>query len=153
MKATDPTGQVFACQQFTWLFSNAFLRNKEAVQQTISLLTSNPHPIGPEAYNRQAQAYLRYDALDRLVDIRSPTLVIVGEQDLLTPPWVCREVADRIPGSRFEMITGAGASHVVPIERPDDFNRLVTRFLAASAATGVSAAPVTPVIVGAQERL
>ena len=79
--------------------------------------------------------------------------MIVGEQDLLTPPWVCREVADRIPGSRFEMITGAGASHVVPIERPDDFNRLVTRFLAASAATGVSAAPVTPVIVGAQERL
>ena len=62
------------------------------------------------------------------------------------------EVADRIPGSRFEMITGAGASHVVPIERPDDFNRLVTRFLAASAATGVSASPVTPVIVGAQER-
>ena len=50
------------------------------------------------------------------------------------------------------MITGAGASHVVPIERPDDFNRLVTRFLAASAATGVSASPVTPVIVGAQER-
>ena len=143
VKATDTTGQVFACQQFTWLFSNAFLRNKEAVQQTISLLTSNPNPIGPEAYNRQAQAYLRYDALDRLVDIRSPTLVIVGEQDLLTPPWVCREVADRIPGSRFEMITGAGASHVVPIERPDDFNRLVTRFLAASAATGVSASPVT----------
>ena len=152
VKATDTTGEVFACQQFTWLFSNAFLRNKEAVQQTISLLTSNPNPIGPEAYNRQAQAYLRYDALDRLVDIRSPTLVIVGEQDLLTPPWVCREVADRIPGSRFEMITGAGASHVVPIERPDDFNRLVTRFLAASAATGVSASPVTPVIVGAQER-
>ena len=58
VKATDKTGEVFAGQQFTWLFSNAFLRNKEAVQQTINLLTSNPHPVGPEAYNRQAQAYL-----------------------------------------------------------------------------------------------
>ena len=133
VKANDESGEVFACQQFTWLFSNAFLRNREAVQQTISLLTSNPHPVGPEAYNRQAQAYLRHDALDRLADVRAPTLVIAGEQDLLTPPWICREVAERIPGSRFEILRGDGSSHVVPIERPHDFNRLVTTFLLASA--------------------
>ena len=141
VKAADKTGEVFACQQFTWLFSDAFRRNKEAVQQTISLLTSNPHPVGPEAYNRQAQAYLRYDALDRLTDLRAPTLVIVGEQDLLTPPWICREVADRIPGSQFEIIKGDGSSHVVPIERPDEFNHLVTRFLVAADAGLASAAP------------
>ncbi|HJR59989.1 MAG TPA: alpha/beta fold hydrolase [Vicinamibacterales bacterium] len=132
VKATDKTGEVFACQQFTWLFSTAFLRNREAVQQTIDFLTSNPHPVGPEAYNRQAQAYLAYDGLDRLAAIASPTLVIAGEQDLLTPPWICREVAERIPGSQFEIITGDGSSHVVPIERPHDFNRLVTAFLQAS---------------------
>jgi hypothetical protein len=79
---------VFACQQFTWLFSTAFLRNPDAVQQTISLLSSNPDPVGPEAYNRQAQAYLRHDAFDRLADVESPTLVIVGEQ-----------VCSRRPGS------------------------------------------------------
>jgi 3-oxoadipate enol-lactonase len=132
VKAADPTGEVFAGQQFTWLFSHAFLRNKEGVQQTLDLLTSNPHPVSPEAYNRQAQAYLAHDALDRLGDLTSPTLVIVGEQDLLTPPWICREVADRIPGSQFEIIRGDGSSHLVPIERPDEFNRLVTRFLVAS---------------------
>ena len=132
VKATDRTGEVFAGQQFTWLFSNAFLRNAEAVQQTVAFLTSNPNPIGAEAYDRQAQAYLRHDALDRLAGVKSPTLVVVGEQDLLTPPWVCRELADRIPGCRFEMIKGDGASHVVPIERPHDFNRLVTTFLSAA---------------------
>jgi 3-oxoadipate enol-lactonase len=151
VKANDKTGEVFAGQQFTWLFSNAFLRNKEAVQQTISLLTSNPNPVGPEAYHRQAQAYLRYDALDRLADLKSPTLVIVGEQDLLTPPWVCREVADRIPGCQFEIIKGDGSSHVVPIERPDEFNRLVTRFLVASEPALVSAAFADQPAIGAQE--
>ena len=140
VKATDTTGEVFAAQQFTWLFSNAFLRNKEAVQQTLDLLMSNPHPIAPAAYSRQAEAYLRYDALDRLADLESPTLVIVGEQDLLTPPWICREVADRIPGSRLEIIKGDGSSHVVPIERPDDFNHLVTTFLLAPEPALVSAA-------------
>jgi pimeloyl-ACP methyl ester carboxylesterase len=73
------------------------------------------------------------DALDRLDGIKAPTLVIVGEQDLLTPPWVAREVALGIPGARFATITGDGSSHVVPLERPDEFNRLVTNFLAGSA--------------------
>jgi pimeloyl-ACP methyl ester carboxylesterase len=56
--------------------------------------------------------------------------VIVGEQDLLTPPWVAREVAAGIPGARFEIVTGDGSSHVVPLERPNEFNRLVMNFLA-----------------------
>ena len=150
VKANDKSGEVFACQQFIWLFSTAFLRNKEAVQQTISMLTSNPNPVGPEGYNRQAQAYLRYDALDRLADLKSPTLVIVGEQDLLTPPWICREVADRTPGSQFEIIKGDGSSHVVPIERPDEFNHLVTRFLVASEPALASAAGADRAAIGAQ---
>ena len=130
VKTTDPSGEVFGAQQFTWLFSSTFLRNQQAVQETVALLASNPHPVEPEAYDRQAQAYLRFDALDRLGGIKAPTLVIVGEQDLLTPPWVAREVADGIPGARFELITGDGSSHVMPLERPDDFNQLVMSFLA-----------------------
>jgi 3-oxoadipate enol-lactonase len=140
VKANDTSGEVFAGQQLTWLFSTAFLRNTEAVQQTIRMLTGNPNPVGPEAYNRQAQAYLRYDALDRLADVKAPTLVIVGEQDLLSPPWICREVADRIPGCQFEIIKGDGSSHVVPIERPDEFNHLVTNFLVAREPALASAA-------------
>jgi pimeloyl-ACP methyl ester carboxylesterase len=129
VKANDPTGEVFVAQQLTWLFSTAFLRNREAVQQTSALLAANPYPMTVEAYQRQAQAYLNFDSLDRLGGITAPTLVIVGEQDLVTPPWVAREVADAILGARFEVIRGAGSSHVVPIERPDEFNQLVSSFL------------------------
>jgi 3-oxoadipate enol-lactonase len=130
VKANDPGGEVFGGQQFTWLFSSTFLRNQQAVQETAALLASNPNPVGPEAYERQARAYLQFDAADRLGRIKAPTLVIVGEQDLLTPPWVAREVADGIPAARFELVTGDGSSHVLPLERPDDFNQLVMEFLA-----------------------
>jgi pimeloyl-ACP methyl ester carboxylesterase len=129
VKANDPAGEVFGAQQFTWLFSSTFLRNHQAVQETAALLASNPDPVGPEAYARQAQAYLQFDAADRLGRIKAPTLVIVGEQDLLTPPWVAREVADGIPGARFECVTSDGSSHVLSLERPDDFNQLVMEFL------------------------
>jgi pimeloyl-ACP methyl ester carboxylesterase len=130
VKANDPTGEVFGAQQLTWLFSSAFLHNQQAVQQTVAMLASNPNPVEPAAYDRQAQAYLRFDALDRLGGITAATLVIVGEQDLLTPPWVAREVAGAIPAARLEIITGDGSSHVLPLERPDDFNQLVINFLA-----------------------
>jgi pimeloyl-ACP methyl ester carboxylesterase len=129
LKANDVSGATFAAQQFASLFSTAFLRDRAAVQQTITFLSANPNPAVPEAYARQADAYVSYDPGERLAGIDAPTLVIVGEQDLLTPPWLAREVADAIPGAQLEIIAGAGASHVVPIERPDDFNRLVMQFL------------------------
>jgi len=129
VKTHDPSGEIFGAQQFTWLFSTAFLRNQQAVQETAALLASNPNPVEPEAYDRQSQAYLRFDALDRIHDIQAATLVIVGEQDLLTPPWVAREVASGIPGARLEIVTGEGSSHVVPLESPDDFNSLAMNFL------------------------
>ena len=129
VKSNDPSGEVFGGQQLTWLFSSTFLRNEQAVKETIELLASNPNPVQPDAYHRQAQAYLHFDALDRLGGITAPTLVVVGEQDLLTPPWVAREVAAGIAGARFEIITADGSSHVVPLERPADFNQLVINFL------------------------
>jgi 3-oxoadipate enol-lactonase len=129
VKTNDHSGMVFGGQQFTWLFSMAFLRNKTAVQDTIALLASNPNPVEAEAYDRQAQAYLHFDALDRLDGIKAPTLVIVGEEDLLTPPWIAREVADGIPGALLKIVTGDGSSHLVPLERPDEFNQLVMDFL------------------------
>ncbi len=129
VKANDRSGETFAAQQLTALFSTAFLRNREAVKQTLDMLGKNPNPVDAAAYDRQAQAFLRFDALDSLAGVKAATLCVVGEQDVLTPVHECREVAERIPGARLEIITGAGSSHVVPIERPDEFNGLVRRFL------------------------
>ena len=85
--------------------------------------------LGADVY--EVLSFLReLDALDRLGAVTAPTLVVVGEQDLLTPPWIAREVADAIPGARFDVIRGDGSSHLVAIERPGDFNRRVSDFLA-----------------------
>ena len=133
VKDQDPDGMAFAGQQFHWLFSESFLRNDEAVDQVLQMLGSNPNPMGAEAFARQAAAYLEHDVLDRLEAVTAPTLVIAGERDRLTPPWICEEVADHIPRAQLEVVRGPGASHVLPLERPADFNRLVLDFLGASA--------------------
>jgi pimeloyl-ACP methyl ester carboxylesterase len=69
------------------------------------------------------------DTLDRLSGIQAPTLVVGGEQDLLTPPWQVKAVADEIPGARYEPITGPGSSQGLHIERPDDLVKIVTDFI------------------------
>ena len=129
VKSHDTSGATFAAQQFTWLFSASFLRNHGAVEQTLQLLSSNPHPVTPAAYARQAQAYLTYDPTNRVSAIKVATMVVVGEQDVLTPPWIAREVAHAIPGAQLKVIAGDGTSHLVPLERPEAFNRLVIDFL------------------------
>ncbi len=58
-----------------------------------------------------------------------PTLVIAGTEDPLFSPRALREVADRIPGAKFAAIRGAG--HTAYAELPEDFNRIVDRFIRA----------------------
>ena len=82
-----------------------------------------------EATARQWRADLAHDTLDRLHQISAPTLVVAGEQDLLTPPWQCRAVADLIPGARYECLTGPGSSHALAFERTEEFVALVRGFL------------------------
>jgi pimeloyl-ACP methyl ester carboxylesterase len=77
----------------------------------------------------QWDADLAHDTLDRLGAITVPTLVVVGEQDLLTPPDQAKAVADAIPGARYELVTGPGSSHCLHIERPDDLLKVVAGFL------------------------
>jgi pimeloyl-ACP methyl ester carboxylesterase len=77
----------------------------------------------------QWDADLAHDTLDRLGDITAPTLVIVGEQDLLTPPWQSKAVADAVPGARYELVTGPARATRCTSSAPDDVVRLVDDFL------------------------
>lgn len=129
VKQHDTEGLTFAAQQFIWLFSTDFLRNHQAVDQTLAMLGSNPNPVSPEAFARQTQAYIQHDSLDRVRKIKAATLVVTGERDRLTPPWIGRELAAAIPGAKFQLVDGPGSSHVLPLERPEDFNKIVLSFL------------------------
>ena len=77
-------------------------------------------------FAQQAMA-TRADSVELLGHISVPTLVVVGEEDGLTPPEVAREMAGRIPGAKLEILPGAG--HLSPLEAPAAFNRAVARFL------------------------
>jgi 3-oxoadipate enol-lactonase len=69
----------------------------------------------------------RPDAGPELGNIRVPTLILVGEQDAITPPDAAQRMAERIPGSRRVVIPAAG--HLSNLEAPDAFTAAVREFL------------------------
>lgn len=83
----------------------------------------------------------RADMTTHLASIDVPTLVVSGEEDLLTPPDVMRAMADAIPGSEFVLIPNAG--HLAPFEQPDAVNAAIRRFLQARFAATASSRPLS----------
>jgi pimeloyl-ACP methyl ester carboxylesterase len=69
----------------------------------------------------------RPDSTPTLSTIDVPTLIIVGDEDVLTPPAEARAMHAAIPGSRLEILEGAG--HLSSVERPAAFNHVTSEFL------------------------
>lgn len=69
----------------------------------------------------------RPDSTPTLASIDVPTLIVVGDEDVLTPVKDARAMHLAIVGSRLEVIAGAG--HVSNMERPATFNHVLSEFL------------------------
>ena len=70
---------------------------------------------------------LRPDGRDILARFGGPVLVVVGTDDVLTPPAKARAMASLLPGAELVEIPGAG--HLANLEAPAAFNAALGRFL------------------------
>ncbi len=74
--------------------------------------------VGPDRFVRQQRAIgRRNDSRSHLGAITCPTMVLVGADDLATPPHLAQEIAAGIPGARLVTIPDCG--HLSAIERPE----------------------------------
>jgi len=70
----------------------------------------------------------RTDTTAHLPNIACPTLILVGEKDLLTPPAVSQAMKDKIPAAT--MYTIPNAAHMSNLENPEAFNKHLVEFVA-----------------------
>jgi pimeloyl-ACP methyl ester carboxylesterase len=87
------------------------------------------------AYRHQLLASVRHDAHDRLEQIESPTLVLTGSEDMVTPASNSVRLAAAIPNARLEVIDGAG--HLFFVEKPEETRQILRSFLLDSAGPGM----------------
>ncbi len=107
------------------LFAPETHATNSAVVSRVREMMLKTNPKGAAAALR-AMA-IRDDHTGRLSEIRIPALILVGDQDAITPPSLSEEMHQLIPGSRLVKIAGAG--HVSNLERPDEFNQALKTFL------------------------
>jgi 3-oxoadipate enol-lactonase len=115
----------------------SFRRISPAIGWLGPLALSRP----PHAFAAQVGAILSVsdDIREQLELISVPTLVMVGNQDILTPRGDAEELAERIPTA--ELVVISGAAHGFMVEHGSTFNRILLEFLGRAEAARGRVAP------------
>ncbi len=120
--------EAIADLQLPKLITEETRQNQPEVEARIRQMINAATPQGIAAASRgMAQ---RADSTDLLATIACPTLVIVGEQDALTPPSIAQDYAAKIPGAQYVVIPRAG--HLSNLEQPEAFLQALAGFLRSS---------------------
>ena len=106
-------------------FTDAYKPRRPQRWKQIHAAISGTSPAG---YLGCAAAIMDFDFVPRLPEIAVPTLVVCGDDDQGTPPAGNRQIADLVPGGRYEEIPDA--RHFPNVEHPDTFNQLMMSWLA-----------------------
>jgi len=94
----------------------------------VGIVRAMAHGIGRERFVRQQEAIMgRADSRPTFAQIRCPTLVLCGRDDVLTPLEVHEEMHAGIAGSRLVVLDHCG--HLAPLERPDDVTQALRQWL------------------------
>jgi proline-specific peptidase len=97
--------------------------SKEVQDWVMSDVRNNPG----ESYFHVAKSIWNWGAGKKLKGIQVPTLIMVGDKDTRTPPRFSRLLHATIPNSRLVIVEDA--SHCLPLERPEQVNAEIIKFL------------------------
>ena len=106
------------------LLSESTKQKRPDVAKTVRAVMDNP----ARSFIGELEAMkARPDSTDGLASISVPTLIIVGEDDAVTPPDAARKMHEHISGSTLVVVPEAG--HLSNLEAPDTFNGALAEFL------------------------
>lgn len=81
----------------------------------------------PDVMYRDFSACDAFDLMHTIQTLSIPTLVVCGDQDMLTPVKYSQYLAEKIQSSRLEIIKDCG--HMLMLEKSDSFNQILAQFL------------------------
>lgn len=111
-----------------WMWSPSLVDEEyERICELETFLASVSGSADVSGFIGHFAADIEHDTLDRLPQIQSPTLVIHGDEDLITRPAYNRRVAEAIPGSEYVVVERAG--HLAFLEQPAAVNGGIRQFL------------------------
>jgi pimeloyl-ACP methyl ester carboxylesterase len=110
-----------------WGFTGKMLVDHASLAAAAKLGAAAPYPTSFEGFAAQAHGLRRYDSRPMLPTVKTPTLVLVGAEDVLTPVSQSIEMAQLIPGARLRVLPRGG--HAMAIEYTPETAAAITAFL------------------------
>jgi pimeloyl-ACP methyl ester carboxylesterase len=120
LKAHLEPADFMAALQILIFAAPHFERAAEDLRQGRADAAADPNPQPSFAFDAQSDACITHDTHARLGGITCPCLVVVGEEDIFTPPPYSEAIHAGIPGSELWRVPGTG--HAVHWEVLDAFN-------------------------------
>jgi len=99
--------------------------NDAAIAEQHRATAATAAPV--EIIESRIDAIVAFDRRARMREVRVPTLVVVAADDMVTPLFYSRQLADGIPGAKLIVLEGGG--HFVPTIFPEPYNAAVGGFL------------------------
>ncbi|MBI4237593.1 MAG: alpha/beta fold hydrolase [Deltaproteobacteria bacterium] len=119
--------ELLALVTMPWIFGEAFLQDDARVVLARAALLGNPRPQSIAAFRAQVAACIGTDLRRRLAAIHTPTLILAGREDILTPVRCSEELHRGIREAQLTILDDC--AHMVQVEQPERFVALVTDFL------------------------
>lgn len=119
----------YARATMPWVFTYHDYRIPGLVDLAIGRFLEDPYFMPADVYARQVEAALSHFTEDRLSRITASTLIVAGDEDLMTPMRFAKTLHEHIPGATLTVIQGGG--HAFILTHAEEFNRLVLLFLTA----------------------
>lgn len=116
-----------SAQGLAWSFTPRLLADHGAAAAQAELAAKNPYPTPLEGFEAQAAGLRVYDARPGLPSVRTPTLVLAGAEDVLTPVAQSVEMAELIPTATLRVLPRGG--HAMVLEYPDDTVAAIEAYL------------------------
>ena len=110
-----------------WIFAPPYYEsNMEDLKAGQQGASENSNPQSKEGFEGQLDACIGHDAVHRLKEINIPTLITVGDMDVMTPPSFSKILHENIKESEYVNFPNAG--HVHHWEDLERFNKITTDF-------------------------
>ncbi|MBX7066249.1 MAG: alpha/beta hydrolase [Parachlamydiales bacterium] len=110
-----------------WVFSNAFIANKDKREGFIQKMMANPFPMSLEGQLKQSEALIGFDSTKWAHKISVPILIIGGEEDYICPYVDVEGLAKKIKSCKMHVFPKM--SHNSQLEIPQQYCKLVISFL------------------------
>ena len=112
-----------------WGMTGRLLSEHPKAYAAAQLAAKNPFPTSLTGYEGQAAAVRAYDSRQDLPKVSTPTLVLVGAEDILTPVHQSVEIASLLPNATLRVLPRGG--HAMLVQYLDDTVPVIREFLSA----------------------